>query len=149
MQFRSSELGTSVREALQSDAQRVTALAAQLGYDVPLAHVEQHLRGIDDQRTVLVAVVPRVGVVGWIGVSLARTLTSIRRADIEGLVVEDEYRGNRIGELLLNAAESWARRHGCTNMRVLSNTIRARAHRFYERLGYENYKSEFVFRKPL
>ena len=149
MQFRSSELGTSVREALRSDAQRVTALAAQLGYEVPLAHVEQHLRELGDQRTVLVAVVPRVGVVGWIGVSLARTLTSLRRADIEGLVVEDEYRGNRIGEMLLNAAETWARQQGCTNVRVLSNTIRERAHRFYERLGYENYKSEFVFRKSL
>ena len=62
------------------------------------------------------------------------------RADLEGLVVEDEYRANGIGEMLLDAAQAWASRRGCTALRLLSNVTRERAHRFYRRLGYEVHK---------
>jgi len=147
--MRGSELGTSVREALLSDAPRIAALSVQLGYEVPVAHIEEHLRTLHDNQAVLVAVVPRVGVVGWVGLAEHRSVTSSRRADIEGLVVEDEYRGHRIGETLVHAAEEWARRRGCTTLRLLSNVVRERAHAFYQRLGYDVLKTEYVFQKSL
>lgn len=147
--MRISELGTSVREALMTDAPRIVALSAQLGYEVTQDHVEAHLRILNADRTVLVAVVPRVGVVGWISVQKEYTITSCERAHVEGLVVEDEYRGNGIGRLLLERAETWARRNGCTTLRLLSNVIRTRAHTFYLRFGYEAIKREYVFEKPL
>jgi hypothetical protein len=34
-------------------------------------------------------------------------------------------------------------------MSVRSNVIRDRAHKFYERQGYEHYKTQKAFRKPL
>lgn len=149
MQRASSELGASVREALPSDAQRIASLALQLGYDVPLAHVERQLAHLGDRRAVLVAVVPRAGVVGWTSVAVHETVIDGERADIEGLVVEDEYRGNGVGELLVKAAETWARRQGCTSMRLLSNVVRERAHRFYKRLGYDVLKTQHAFKKSL
>lgn len=145
----SSELGTAVREALQSDAARIAALAGQLGYEVPVAHVERQIGRINDERTVFVAVVPRAGVVGWIGVALREAVIDSARADIEGLVVEDEYRGNGIGQLLVEAAETWARRRGCTSMRLVSNVVRERAHEFYKRLGYDVLKTQHAFKKTL
>ena len=145
----SSELGTSVREALHSDAARIAVLAGQLGYEVPVAHVERQISHMNDERTVLVAVVPRAGVVGWIGVALREAITDSARADIEGLVVEDEYRGNGIGQLLVEAAETWARRRGCTSMRLVSNVVRERAHEFYKRLGYDVLKTQHAFKKTL
>jgi GNAT superfamily N-acetyltransferase len=147
--MRGSELGTSVREALMSDAPRLAALSLQLGYEVPVAHVEHHLRTLRENQAVLVAVVPRAGVVGWVGISERQTLTSSQRADIEGLVVEDEYRSHRIGETLVHAAEEWARRRGCTALRLLTNVVRERAHAFYRRLGYDVLKTEYVFQKSL
>jgi GNAT superfamily N-acetyltransferase len=149
VQSRSNELGTSIREALAGDAQRIAALALQLGYEVPLPHVEQFLRRHDPDRVLFVAVVPRAGVVGWVVVAERGTLLSSRRAEIEGLVVEDEYRGNRIGEMLVDVAENWARRRGCTTLRLLSNIVRERAHEFYGRLGYDVLKTEYVFQKTL
>lgn len=149
MQSRSSELGTSVREALVTDAQRITALAGQLGYEVPLTHVERQLRRVGEERAIFVAVVPRVGVVGWIGVALHEGITDSGRADIEGLVVEDEYRGNGIGRLLVEAAERWARNRNCTSMRLVSNVVRERAHEFYKRLGYDVLKTQHAFKKSL
>jgi GNAT superfamily N-acetyltransferase len=149
VQSRSSELGTSVREAFEGDAQRIAALALQLGYEVAVGHVEQHLREKEPDRVLFVAVVPRAGVVGWVAVAERRSLLSSRRAEIEGLVVEDEYRGNGIGEMLVAAAETWARRRGCTTLRLLSNVVRERAHEFYRRLGYDVLKTEYVFQKSL
>jgi GNAT superfamily N-acetyltransferase len=145
----SSELGTFVREALATDAQRISMLAGQLGYEVPLAHVERQLARMNDEHTVFVAVVPRAGVVGWIGVALREAITDSGRADIEGLVVEDEYRGNGIGQLLVQAAEEWARRRNCTSMRLVSNVVRERAHEFYKRLGYDVLKTQHAFKKSL
>lgn len=149
MQSRFNELGTSVREALRGDAPRIAALALQLGYEVPVAHVERYVERIDAERALLVAVVPRAGVIGWVAITKRDSLLSSGRADIEGLVVEDEYRGNGIGELLVDAAEAWARRHGCTTLRLLSNVVRERAHQFYRRLGYDVLKTEYVFQKSL
>jgi len=47
------------------------------------------------------------------------------------------------------AAEQWARVHGFALMRVRSNVVRERAHRFYEREGYARVKTQAVFRKAL
>lgn len=149
MPFRANALGTSVREALAGDAQRIAALALQLGYEVPVAHVESFLAGESGDRAIFVAVVPRAGVVGWASVAQRSTLLSSGRADLEGLVVEDEYRANGIGEMLLDAAQAWASRRGCTALRLLSNVTRERAHRFYRRLGYEVLKTEHVLQKSL
>jgi len=149
MQVPSDELAVSVRDALLADAPRMVALASQLGYEVPLAHVEAILRSSEPDRAIMVAIVPRAGVVGWIVVAQHESLLAIRRAQVEGLVVEDEYRGNRIGALLLESAEEWARKRGCSTVRVLSNVIRERAHTFYARLGYEVLKTEYVFQKNL
>jgi GNAT superfamily N-acetyltransferase len=147
--MRGSEHGTSVREALLTDAPRIAALSVQLGYDVPISHIEHHLRTLPEHQTVFVAVVPRVGVVGWVGIAESHTLTSHGRAEIEGLVVEDEYRGHRVGEMLVRAAENWARRRGCTTLRLLTNVVRERAHGFYRRLGYDVLKTQHLFQKSL
>ena len=144
-----SRLGTSVREALPADAPRITALAGQLGYEVPQQHVERQLRRMNEERTIFVAVVPRAGVVGWIGVALREGVIDSGRADIEGLVVEDEYRGNGIGRLLVETAEAWARRRNCSSMRLVSNVVRERAHEFYKRLGYSVIKTQHAFKKSL
>jgi GNAT superfamily N-acetyltransferase len=104
---------------------------------------------MNEAQTIFVAVVPRAGVVGWIGVALCESITDSGRADIQGLVVEDEYRGNGIGQLLVQAAEEWARRRNCTSMRLVSNIVRDRAHEFYKRLGYDILKTQHAFKKVL
>ena len=48
---------------------------------------------------------------------------------------------------LLAAAEAWAREHGFASMRVRSNILRERAHRFYLREGYIEKKRQAVFLK--
>lgn len=139
----------SIREALAEDVPRIAQLCVQLGYDVAAPHVERFLAESDPNRALFVAIVPRVGVVGWIGVCERPALLSSSRADIEGLIVEHEYRSGGIGVQLTQAAEEWARRRGCTAVRVISNALRSRAHQFYRRLGYELLTTQLVFVKNL
>jgi GNAT superfamily N-acetyltransferase len=139
----------TVREALEGDAERIAALAHQLGYKVNNAHVRSTLETRSADYEIFVAVVARAGVVGWIGVRARQTLTNSRRAEVEGLVVEDEYRGTGVGKRLLERAERWGREHDCVVLRLLTNVVRERAHRFYEREGYELLKTEHLFEKHL
>jgi GNAT superfamily N-acetyltransferase len=82
-------------------------------------------------------------------VQVGHTLEMSPTAEIAGLVVDEASRGDGMGEALVHRAEAWARERGVAVMRVRSNVIRERAHRFYDRLGYERVKRQVVFKKRL
>jgi GNAT superfamily N-acetyltransferase len=140
-----------IRRAKASDAARLAKLSGQLGYPATAAQIRQRLRGIRpaNQHAVFVAEWKEVEVVGWLHVSKDPLLESEIRAEVNGLVVSEGHRSLGAGARLLAAAEEWARKHGCKSMSVRSNVIRERAHQFYERNGYEHYKTQKSFRKPL
>ncbi len=140
-----------IRRAKRTDALRIAALAGQLGYPATAAQIRQRLQGIQpaSQNAVFVADSKKDGVVGWLHVSREALLESDVRAEVNGLVVAEGRRSLGAGARLLAAAEDWARKHGCKGMSVRSNVIRERAHKFYERHGYEHYKTQKSFRKPL
>jgi len=140
-----------IRRAKNADAPQLAVLAGQLGYPATAAQIRQRLRGIHpaSQNAVFVADSRKDGVVGWLHVSREALLESDIRAEVNGLVVADGQRSLGAGAQLLAAAENWARKHGCKSMSVRSNVIRERAHQFYERNGYEHYKTQKSFRKPL
>jgi GNAT superfamily N-acetyltransferase len=58
-------------------------------------------------------------------------------AQIEAVHVDARHRSRGIGEAMMQWAIAEARRHGCLRMQLTSNKTRTRAHRFYERLGFE------------
>lgn len=140
-----------IRRARSSDAPRLAELTGQLGYPATAAQLKQRLRRIQpaSHNAVFVAESSRDGVVGWVHVGKQHLLESEDRAEINGLVVAEGQRSLGAGTCLLAAAEDWAREHGCKSMSVRSKIIRERAHAFYERNGYEHYKTQKSFRKPL
>ena len=140
-----------IRRARASDAPQLAALTGQLGYPATAAQIRKRLQGIKpaSQNAVFVANSKKDGVIGWLHVSRDVLLESEIRAEVNGLVVAEGQRSLGAGAQLLAAAEDWARKHGCKNMSVRSNVIRERAHKFYERDGYEHYKTQKSFRKPL
>ena len=109
------------------------------------------MRGIRPaaQHALFVAETKDAGVIGWLHVSKQPLLEVEIRAEVNGLVVAEGHRSLGAGARLLAAAEDWARKHGCKGMSVRSNVVRERAHQFYQRNGYEHYKTQKSFRKPL
>lgn len=140
-----------IRRAKSVDAPRLADLAGQLGYPATTAQLRERLRTIKPalQHAVFVAESPKDGVIGWLHVSRQPLLEEELRAEVNGLVVADGQRSLGAGARLLAAAEDWARTHGCKAMSVRSNVLRERAHKFYERNGYEHNKTQKSFRKPL
>ena len=140
-----------IRRARLSDAARLAELSDQLGYPAHTTEMKRRLRSIrpERQHATFVADDPEHGVVGWLHVSAIPLLEVDLRAEINGLVVAEGQRSRGAGWLLLREAERWARKRKCKSMSVRSNVIRDRAHGFYERHGYEHYKTQKAFRKPL
>ncbi len=142
-----------IRKARRSDAERIAQLSGELGYPATPAQIATRLRQLKpaSKHAVFVAESPdaATGLVGWLHVSVSHLLESDIRAEVNGLIVAEGQRSAGAGAKLLEAAEEWARRHGGQAMNVRSNVIRARAHVFYERNGYEHYKTQKAFRKAL
>lgn len=143
--------GLRIRKANRNDIARIAELAGELGYPSTVQQIATRLRQLTprSKHAVLVAEAPGPLVVGWLHVSVANLLESDMRAEVNGLVVAGQQRSLGAGAKLLAAAEDWARARGCHAVNVRSNVIRERAHKFYERQGYEHYKTQKAFRKPI
>ena len=140
-----------IRRAKPADAARIAVLCGQLGYPAKTREMSARLRQALKERNgaCFVAETLEHGVIGWVHVSVTPLLEVERRAEVNGLVVDEPVRSHGAGWLLLEAAERWARNSGCAAMSVRSNVIRNRAHRFYGRHGYEHYKTQKAFLKKL
>jgi GNAT superfamily N-acetyltransferase len=142
---------TRIRRAKMKDAARLAELAGELGYPTTTAQMKRRLKQIKpaSQHAVLVAVrADGNEIVGWLHLSVEPLLEVDMRGEVNGLVVGESYRSLGAGAELLAAAEKWARKQGCKSISLRSNVIRERAHKFYERHGYEHYKTQKAFRKP-
>jgi GNAT superfamily N-acetyltransferase len=143
--------GVRIRRARRTDAARIAELSTQLGYPSTAQQIDARLLRLmpTSKHAVFVAEAPGPDVVGWIHVSVANLLECDVRAEVNGLIVAEAQRSLGAGAKLLEAAEEWARMCGCRAVNVRSNVIRERAHKFYERQGYEHYKTQKAFRKTL
>ena len=140
-----------IRRAKPADAARIAVLSGQLGYPTTTREMSARLRQALKERNgaCFVAETLEHGVIGWVHVSVTPLLEVERQAEVNGLVVDEQVRSHGAGWSLLEAAERWARKVRCAAMSVRSNVIRNRAHGFYERHGYEHYKTQKAFRKKL
>jgi GNAT superfamily N-acetyltransferase len=140
-----------IRPAQPPDHARIAELAGQLSYPSTAAEIAHRLQGLlrTAETAVFVAELETREIAGWIAVFVYRTVEADARAEVSGLVVDERYRSQRVGEHLLARAEEWARGNGCQAIGLRSNLIRDRAHKFYERHGYAHIKTQKAFRKQL
>jgi GNAT superfamily N-acetyltransferase len=149
--MKSKKHAVVIRRARNSDAPRLAELSAQLGYPATVSEVVERMRKLKaaSPNALFVAELPDIGVVGWTHVSVTHLMEVGTRAELNGLIVAEGHRSLGAGARLLEAAESWARKHDCPSMSVRSNVVRERAHDFYLRRGYAHYKTQKAFRKTL
>ena len=140
-----------IRRARLSDARRMAELSHELGYPTTTAQMAKRLKKLQRATAsgVFVAESPEAGVVGWGHVSVNHLVDVGTRAEMNGIIVSEKHRSLGAGAQLMDVMEDWARKRGCPSMSVRSNVIREHAHKFYERQGYEHYKTQKAFRKPL
>ena len=67
--------------------------------------------------------------------------------EIESVYVREDQRSRGVGAAMVAWAEDFARERGCYRVQLTSRTPRVDAHRFYQRLGYE--QTSLGFKKSL
>jgi len=137
-----------VREANILDTPLITELSEQLGYRVLQDDIKTRLENLsqDNCHVIYVAEVNNI-IVGWVHVSIYKTLLSEKTATILGLVVDQTFSRQGIGSALVRYAEEWAKNCKCQRIMLKSNMIRKDAHSFYKEIEYEIVKSQYVFAK--
>ena len=138
----------TVRAAIRNDVPAIVRLLADdaLGaqrelLEEPVAPV--YLHAFDEMAAqpgngLLVAVLDD-RVIGCLQLTMIAGLSrrGVRRAQIEGVRVSSNYRGERVGEQLLLEAIARARAAGCGLVQLTSDVSRLDARRFYERFGFK------------
>jgi N-acetylglutamate synthase-like GNAT family acetyltransferase len=146
----SKQSEVKIRRARSSDAPRLAVLAGELGYPTSANEMKVRLNRVMRAADDIVLVAEKnSSVIGWLHLSVIYQLESWLFAEIDGLIVAEGQRSAGAGAKLLDVGEEWARKKKCASMLVRSNVIRERAHAFYERQGFEHFKTSKVFRKPL
>jgi len=134
------------------DLPQVAKLAGQLGYPTTLDDVRSRFEAMvrDPEMALFVARDERNHVLGWTHVRLEpKSLLHGVCVEVAALVVDENYRGQGVGQKLLREGEAWARHRGFREIRLRSNVKRQDAARFYLREGYEISKQSNVFAKNL
>jgi len=140
-----------IRAAKPEDGPALAPLSAQLGYPDPAEAIAGRLRGILRRwdHAVFVAEDESGRLLGWIHIFIRPLLILVPHAEVGGLVVDEQCRGEGVGQALLKAAESWARSLRLEQVLIRSRESRVQAHAFYETRGYTRLKISHTFMKSL
>jgi len=139
-----------LRQITTADVKEITELAHQLGYTMPQEQMLRNIIAILEHKDcdAFVAVHEKC-VIGWIGLTYRIQLESAPFCEINGLVVQEQYRSKGIGKMLIKKAVDWTMNKGCDHLRLRTNTKRQEAHRFYLAAGFKEIKQQKVFEVQL
>ena len=134
------------RQITDQDAVAITNLSVQLGYPLLEEQIHQNIQTILAHKDLNAYVATDQNkVVGWIGVAQVHMIESLPYCEINGLVIDENYRGKGIGKLLIERAGQWAKENGNDKLRLRCNVKRIEAHRFYHHLGFKATKQQTNF----
>ncbi|KUO53032.1 MAG: hypothetical protein APF76_12705 [Desulfitibacter sp. BRH_c19] len=140
-----------IREIKIEDVDYLYLLCKQLGYPVPQEDIMANVKSIIDKSDYIIygAVLPEGKVIGCIQAHINRMFYSDIMIEVNGLIIDEKYRSQGIGEKLLRRVESFGKEKRCRYVNLRANVIRKSAHKFYEKLGYQNIKQQINYRKEI
>lgn len=136
----------TVRPCTEADADELVPLMVVLSYATTPEQMRTRMARIAAHPDYHTLVAEREGrVVGMVGVQRGIAWNSDAPwARISSLAVLPEEQGRGTGAALVAAAEAWAREQGATSIHLTTNARREGAHRFYERIGYQNTGRRYI-----
>ncbi|HET7576708.1 MAG TPA: GNAT family N-acetyltransferase [Sphingomicrobium sp.] len=134
-----------LRDVRPADAKQLVELIHDLGHEIDEKAIRKNLAALRKSgETPLVATLGKrvIGLVGMNKRIAVHKPAPIGRISV--LVVADDAQDKGIGRMLVEAAEAWFRKQGCTLVEVTSNDRRTAAHAFYRHMGYERTSIRFA-----
>lgn len=139
-----------LKPATIANAEDIQRLSDQLGYPLPFEQVKRNLIEISGMPDHIALVAQdKEKVVGWAHAFRSVLLESVPFIELAGLVVDENYRGKRIGKKLMEAIIDWANDKKVSEIRVRSQVKRKEAHLFYTSIGFSEIKEQKVFEMNL
>jgi GNAT superfamily N-acetyltransferase len=139
----------TLRDVTPADFAAVRRLLGQLGYapdEAEFRHRFDSVLATAGHRVILAE--DEGAVVGVLHVFERPALDKGCEAVVQALVVDDTVRSRGVGEALMHEAEAWAARRGLPATSLYTSIKRARAHAFYERLGYRIKGTSHLMGRP-
>jgi GNAT superfamily N-acetyltransferase len=142
---------TIYRTINSTDMPQLVGLLQQLGYSATVEEISERIETITTilRGTVIVAEDDRGKLIGCIQASVDTRLAEGTFGEIVSLVVDADTRGQGVGKKLIAEATTWLVASGCSTLRVRCNSKRSEAHVFYQRLGFQEIKSQKIFEKRI
>ncbi|MBF8963700.1 GNAT family N-acetyltransferase [Pontibacter sp. FD36] len=139
-------MSITIREITLTDANALASLSLQFGYSVSAGEMEQRIGQILTRKEHCGFVAIKAGqIVGWIHGFHTFRLESEPFVEIGGLVVDQVFRRQGIGQQLVLQVREWAAEQSVAKLRVRCHTARTDTHVFYQRVGFMESKEQKVF----
>ena len=138
-----------IREAVPNDAKAISELNnLQMGYGISAKDTYERLIKIlaSEGDKIFVAVIEG-NVVGYVHANDYDLLYFPHMKNIMGIAVNENYKRQGIGHLLMEAVETWARNTNVKGIRLVSGVTRTGAHEFYRHCGFSSNKEQKNFNK--
>lgn len=150
-----NDLRVAIRKATIPDVPAILPLMKQLGYPVSEDELRLRFKRFTQNPGYGVALASLDSqIVGWVAWSKSELLILDKtRFNIEGLVIDEKFRGQGIGKKLMTFVEDFAQEYAPIVIDVTSGVRRAKdgTHEFYKKLGYshDGPKAKIFFRKEI
>jgi len=138
----------SVRKAELKDLRKIIELYAEqdelslarenLSPDLDQAYLKAFELINQDPNQYLMVVEDPSEIIGTCQLTLMPSLTlrGTLRLNIEGVRIAEKYRGQKIGEWMIDQAIQYGKNHGVSLVQLTTNKQRLKAKNFYEKLGF-------------
>jgi len=140
-----------IRELTIHDVESLINLLEQLwiGKQIDSIAVKRIIeKGINNDYQVYICATDNEKLIGYCSLTIKNNLWMLANlGNVDELVVDNEYRSQGIGKMLMSEIEKIAKHHGCKRLELDSAFHRTIAHEFYERLGFE--KRAYLFSKEI
>jgi len=134
------------RQADIHDLDSIRDLSAQWGYASSNQKICENLIEILDQQDHLVLVIlSGQKVIGWIHGMYIRSVVLDPFIEIAGLVIDQDFRRQGMGKILIEQITVWSKFKNCNRIRVRTNTVRTEAQAFYISMGFTEIKEQKVY----
>ena len=137
-----------IRQYIERDLGKLKILMGELGYSLELNELIINIEAINKKGGSIFVAEAEAQLVGSICAIIDVRLAEGVYGEIVSLIVSEGYRGSGVGRKLVGEAEKWVSNHA-NKIRVRANEIRSDAHLFYKSQGYQEIKSQKVFKKLL
>ncbi|MGI8893876.1 MAG: GNAT family N-acetyltransferase [Bacteroidia bacterium] len=140
----------ALREISVDDAAQIAFLSTQLGYNLNVDETTFQIKEVlshPDHCAFVIAKEDKI--IGWIHAFKTMRIESPPFVEIGGLVIDENHRGQGIGNKLVEKIKAWTLENNFSKVRVRCSTKRKEAHLFYNKIGFTESKEQKIFEVSL